>query len=100
MGPALTGVGVLVGALGSEAEHCLQRPLPSSPSSLFHCIFLLTSPHQCIPPPLARPLQWMNTQYDEYILALQRAAYEKALQLVEERRPVIEQLGRELCENR
>lgn len=38
--------------------------------------------------------------YDEYILALQQAAYERALQLVEERRPVIELVGRELCDNR
>lgn len=44
--------------------------------------------------------EWMDQQYDDYILALQRVAYEKAVQLVEQRRPVIETIGRELCENR
>ena len=45
-------------------------------------------------------LQWMDGQHDEEIMALQRAAYERATQVIEERRPVIEAVGRELCENR
>ena len=64
----------------------------------FPC-FSLTS--RCArPAPLGWPLQWQDSQWDEYILALQRAAYERALALVEERRPVIEAVGAELCENR
>ena len=43
---------------------------------------------------------WLDGAYDEPILALQRAAHARALRLVRERRPVIEAIAAELCDNR
>jgi hypothetical protein len=45
-------------------------------------------------------VKWALTRYDDYILDLQRRAYEAALRLVAQRRTVIETVARELCENR
>lgn len=67
---------------------CTPWPAPTSPISR------LTFP---TPLPV---LQWSDTSFDQYILALQRWAYEQALVLVQQRRAVIEAVGRELCENR
>ena len=42
---------------------------------------------------------WMDTKHDADILALQKGAYRRALRFVYERRAVIEQVAKELCEN-
>ena len=46
-----------------------------------------------------RALQWRDQSFDCFILELQQRASDAARALVEERRPVIEQVAKELCEN-
>lgn len=43
--------------------------------------------------------KWQDTAFDEYILALQRGAYKRAMVLVHSRRNVIEKVADELCSN-
>jgi cell division protease FtsH len=42
---------------------------------------------------------WMDTTHDAAVLALQRGAYKRAAALVRARRPVIERVAGELCDN-